>query len=801
MAAVTTDAPLQHGQESLTLHPHRPTPPVSSPPPVSPPRQHQPPIHQNRSPIPLHAPPDLVSACSPVLDQSAGHRTFTHQQPTGSVHQEPAVQQASLASAQDDPSNSASSVFSQQGLSPGAATDQGLHATVTDSPVSVPTELSPDVATADASAEAEEHAPGHGPGTGRLVTQTTKSQANADKFPLSAEQKCQAPLSGTVISDTDETDAQQLLASGFETGTGRQVTVIAHGKTRATDMIGCSTPAQTDPKHLPEVTVHAPSAAKGRSPGYEAPAAVASGFTTGAGKPVNVTTRGQAEARKLFDTAAPQDFGRSAAEPMPADRVTVVASGFTTGTGKAVLTSAAGQARAAQMLADDSTADQQPTAAASESSSAAAPTNALSGFSTGTGKAVIMSAAAMARAQKVLADDSMATEQPTESASEPPSTAAFAHSGFSTGTGKAVQFSAAAMARADDSSAEQPTGFASEPPSAAAPAVAPSGFSTGTGKAVLTSAAAMARAQKVLADDNTAAEQTTGLASDPPITAAPAIAPSGFNTGTGKAVLTSAAAMAQAKKVLADDNIAPEETKGLASEPPGGAAPAVAPSGFSTGTGKAVQFSAAAKARAEMLFADDSTAGEHLTGAASEPASAAAPTPAPSGFTSGAGKAVPISAAAQALARSMFQDENAAPLHPGADMDCSSTPAGSNSSRPGMKTASARPVLGNPRTGPPVSKPVMKRVKELSQSTGGKLFKKPRMSKIVSPFCPGATRHRVGLDCGLISQQAAMLCCMSTYHRLHLSDFVAFVDCTCDQVKILVKGSIVINKHYMSYCC
>ena len=604
MAAVTTEVPPQYGKASLTLYPHAPPPPVSSPPPlssVSPPCQHQLPIHpspvatgSHRLPVPLHILPNLASANNPVLEQSAGDHTSTHQQRTGSFRQGPAAQQVPLASAEDHPSNGASNVFPQQGLSPDATTDQGLQAILTDSPASVPTESSHDLATAAAAAEAEQHAPGHGSGTSTLVTQTTKSQADADNVPLLAEQNCQAPLPVTVISDTDKTDAQQLLASGFTAGTGKHLTVTAHGKTRAADMLGRSTPAQTDPEHLPAVMAHAASAAKGRSPGYEAPAAVALGFTTGAGNPVNVTAKGQAEARKLFDNAAPQDLGQSAAERMPADRATPAASGFTTGTGKAVLRSAAAQAQTAQTLADVCTADKQPTAAASGPSSAAAPANAPSGFSTGTGKAVLMSAAAKAWARKVLADDSTATVE------------------------------------------------------------------------------------------------------------------------------------AQLPSIIT-------------------AAPAVAPSGFTTGTGKAVQFSAAAKARAEKLFADDSIAAELITGAASGPASTAAPAPAPSGFTSGAGKAVPISAAAQAQARSIFQDENAAPLHPAVDIDSSMTPAGS-SSRPGMKAASARPVLGTPRTGPPVSKPVMKRVKELSQSTGGKLFKKPRMSKIASPFCPGATPHRVRLD-------------------------------------------------------
>ena len=691
MAAGTAEASPQRGKASLTLHRCAPPIPDSTPALLSsssPPCQHQLPIPpapvatgSHSSPVPLHAPPNLASACHPVLDQSAADHTFTHQQHMGSVRQEPTVQQAPLASAEDDPFNSASRVFPQQGLSPGATTDQGLHATMTDSPVSVPTKLQK-AATA-AAAEAVQHAPSRGSGTGKPVTQTTEQQADTNEVSLPAEQKCQDPQPLAVISGADEADAQELFASHCSTGigTGKEVTVTADGKTRAADMLGRSTPAQTEPENLPVAMAHAASPAEDRSPDCKAPAAVASGFATGAGKPMNVTARGQAEARKLLNNAAPEDLQQSAAEPMPVDRTMLAASGFTTGTGKAVLTSTAAQARAAHTFADDSIADNRPTVSSSEPSCAAAPAIALSGFSTGTGKAVLMSAAAMAQARKVLADDGTATLE-------------------------------------------------AQLPSISTAAAAPSGFSTGTGKAVVASAAAMARAKKVLADDSTAAELTTGVRS----------------------------------------------------EPPSIAAPATAPSGFSTGTGKAVQFSAAAKACAENLFADDSPVAEQPTEGASEPASAVAPTPVPSGFTSGAGRAVPISAAAQAQARSMFQDENAAPLCP--DMGSSSTPAGSHS-RPGMNTASARPAIGTPRTGPPISKPVIKRVKELSQSTGGKLFKKPRMSKIVSPFCPGAAPHRVRLDFVSISQQAAKLCCLSTYHRLRLSFFVVFVDFTCHQIDTL----------------
>lgn len=600
----------------MTWHPPAPTPTASSPPPlanVSPSSEHQLPVHNAHVPpgryslpVPQHALPNLASGHSTVYiaQYSASVSACTNQQPTGFVHQESVGQQACLSSQEDHPSNSTSSVLSQQGVNAGATSSHVPDATVEDSPVSIAGKTSHDGDTG-AAAVAKQQAPGHILETGRPVERTTKSQADTNEM-SPAEQYCQVPLPVPVTRQNDGTDAQQPLASGFTANTGKPV--------------------------------------------------------------------------------------------------------------------------------------------ASEPPSKAVPAAAPSGFSTGTGKAVLTSAAAMARAQKVLADDSSADEQ-AMGAPEPPKTAApaAAPSGFTSGTGKAVLMSAAAQARAKCIFADDSKDAVSETPSKAAPAIVPSGFTSGSGKAVLMSTAAQARAKNIFAEDHTAAEQATDVVSEPSNAAAPTVVPFAFSTGSGKAVQFSAAAKARAEKLFADDNIAAEQATDVMSEPPSAAAPTVVPSGFSTGSGKAVLMSAAAKDRAKSIFADDGTAPEQTTEAASEPPSTAAPIPAPSGFTSGIGKSMPISAAAQAHARSMFQDENSAPLHPVTDMDSSSTPVGS-SSRPGRKAAGAKPVIGTPRTGPLTGKPVMKRVKELSQSTGGKLFKKPRTSKIVSPFCPGATPARVRLD-------------------------------------------------------
>lgn len=697
LGAVTMTAPPQPGKTPLAQRLPASTPTASSPPPlanVSPLSQHQLPVHDahvppgsHSSPVSMRAPPHLASEHSTVhnVQPPACDDACIQQQGTVSLHHE----QASLASSEDHPFNSTSSTVPQRGLSPGA---HMLYATVEDSPVS--TAGNHDADTEEAAEASQQAVSAAGP----PVMQATNSQADASEVSLPVEQKCQVPLPVPVTRSSGVTDAPQVLASGFTDNKGKPVAVAG-----VVDKLGCKRPAQTAPEDLPGVLAHAACADKTASPcrsRHKALAAVASGVTTAAGKPVNVSARAQADAQRLLGNG---ESGQNPMEPMPAHLPTLTPSAFSTGTGRAVQVSTAAMARAQMVLADpdDSSTDEQAVAVASEPPSTAVPAVAPSGFSTGTGKAVLTSAAAVARAQTVLADDSTAGEQ--------------------------------AM------------GAGSEPPKAAAPAAAPSGFTSGTGKAVLMSAAARARAKSIFADDNTAAEQARDAVSEPP--SATAVVPSGFSTGSGRAVLMSAAAKARAKSVFADDSTAAEQATDVVSEPPSAAAPTVVPSGFSTGSGKAVQFSAAAKARAENFFADDGTAAEQTTEAAAEPPSTAAPTPAPSGFSSGTGKSVPISAAAQAQARSMFQDENAAPLHPGTDVGSSSTPAGS-SSRPGRKAAGAKPVVGTPRTGPPTGKPVMRRVKELSQSTGGKLFKKPRMSKIVSPFCPGATPARVRPDCG-----------------------------------------------------
>lgn len=462
------------------------------------------------------------------------------------------------------------------------------------------------------------------------------------------------------------------------------------------------------------------------------PTAAASALAPGNGKLVLMAAKNMAPAD---DICHPTQEGTQAEEaaPLRAEQheaapaaQQIYASGFTTGTGKQVSMTAKGKAKADQLPAGHAAAAQaEPeaittgfaqvplTGSKSKSPGSLAP-NApavepvASGFTTGTGKAVTVSAAALAEARKLLQQESSVGQHPAE---DPPA------------------------APGQDSA---------EAPPVAVPAAAASGFTSGTGKANQPSAAAQAHAQQLLGGDSTAAQ--TAAVAEPTPAGMPAA--SGFTTGTGRKVQPSAAAQCRAKQLLEGGSTA-VQTEAVAEPRPVGVSAA---SGFTTGTGRKVQPSTAAQARAKQLLEGASNGAQKSAKADSLPVSTAAATA--SGFTSGTGKAVLLSAAAQAKARDLLNDENTAPKHPTAppasaaagataDADAVSTPAGVRKAE--GKGTGVRPVLGTPRTGPTAAKPLLKRVQELSKSTGGKLFKKPRMSKIMTPVCPGVTPNRVML--------------------------------------------------------
>ena len=380
-----------------------------------------------------------------------------------------------------------------------------------------------------------------------------------------------------------------------------------------------------------------------------------------------------------------------------------------------------------------------------------------SGFTTGAGKQVNLTARGKAKADKLLAGDATAAQLEPEAS--------------------AVGLPQGSLTASKGKSPDMPVATSS------AAAHVPSGFATGLGKAVKVSAGALAEARKLLQQSPSAGQHPAGhhlAAGQHPVAgqhpaghhpaaagqhpaearpaAVPAVAASGFTSGTGKPIQTSAAARARAQRLLEDgSNVA--QTAAVGWPLPVGVPAA---SGFTTGTGKKVQPSAAAQARAKQLLEGGHCDAQESAKAGSLPVSTAAPTA--SGFTSGTGKAVLLSAAAQAEARDLLSDENTTPQHPtapsasasaaaaavaaSADIDHVSTSAGIR--KADVKRTGVRPVLGTPRTGPTAARPVLKRVQELSKSTGGKLFKKPRMSKIMTPVCPGATPCRVMLLLGLI---------------------------------------------------
>ena len=483
----------------------------------------------------------------------------------------------------------------------------------------------------------------------------------------------------------------------------------------------------------------------------------ASGFTTGTGRPDELTAQAQAPAHALM-LSSKQQAGTKAPAAVPHKQsIThqVCSSGATTGTGE---NGNQTTLRAHTVLDDQATdrqtelkkiavaAAQPPDTGNSPGHDAPAVAPVASGFITGLGTAAKVSADH--KTSRSLQQHQAAGQQATEpSHSAHPAASSGKVSQSTSEKGKAPQLKDTAQPQAqqldqDDRSGSQ-TVAGAEPASMSTAASLPSGFASGftsgTGKAVQLSAAAQARAKQMLKNDNIHAQPTAGAGSNAD-TAEPSHAASGFTSGftsgTGKAVKLSAAAQARAKQMLEDDGSDAQPTAGAGSiantAGPSHAASGLA-SGFTSGTGKAVQLSAAAQARAKQLLEDDNSHAQPSAGAESHVVSAASGFS--SGFTSGTGKTVTLSAAAQEQARKPFQDHNAAPLSASAGSDTPGPSTAAAENKAGRKAAGARPALGTPRTGPRGFKPVLKRVHELSKSTGGKLFKKPRMSKGASPFC------------------------------------------------------------------
>ena len=313
------------------------------------------------------------------------------------------------------------------------------------------------------------------------------------------------------------------------------------------------------------------------------------------------------------------------------------------------------------------------------------------------------------------------------------------------------------------------------------------GFTFGAGKNAKTvqlSARAQARAHALFQDDATDAQaelDTTAKHNGPPLQEARPAA-SGFTFGAGtknaKPVQLTAQAKARAESLFQDDAAATQADPDTTANHSRDEEACPVASGFAFGAGtknaKPVQLTAQAKARAESLFQDDSTAADmqpqSVTAAAashlatpsrkdspegkalgSDPA---APGPAASGFAWGAkGKAAQISASALAQAQSFFQDENDVPKPAGSldREDAVPVKIQAVDAKPeGKAGALAKPVLGTPKTGPTsIKTTASKRTMGGSSSVGGTAYKKLRMSKLVTPSCLGLKLNRVKFHLGL----------------------------------------------------
>ena len=329
---------------------------------------------------------------------------------------------------------------------------------------------------------------------------------------------------------------QPSLASGFTLGTGQPIQVTAKGQAYADRMFLDDDPAaQTDAGTESAARGKAAEVSQGSGPRdrtAEAPAAapVASGLSLGNGKPVQVSAKAQAKTRNLFQNensaATPGALqGNSPTDTYAeAPAAAPVASGFSLGNGKPVQVSAKARAHAKNLFQNENNAAT-PGALqgnnpmdTSDEAPAAAPV--ASGFSLGNGKPVQVSAKAQAQARNLFQNESGVPtparpqgNSPMRTSAEAPAPAPVA-SGFSLGNGKPVQVSAKAQANArnlfqNENNAATPGALQGSSPAdthAEAPAPAPvaSGFSLGNGKPVQVSAKAQAQARNLFQNENDA---------------------------------------------------------------------------------------------------------------------------------------------------------------------------------------------------------------------------------------------------------------------------------------------------------
>ena len=468
----------------------------------------------------------------------------------------------------------------------------------------------------------------------------------------------------------------------------------------------------------------------------------ASAFRSGLGTVMQVTAKAQAHARKLLAYEDTTEPGSAALQPPAQDPVVdrhdatgttslPAFTGLKWGTGKPAEPSDKAQAKAAAMFqAEGLQGDAVSIAGLQKSSGHDAPVMqplpAACAFQWGTGQAAKPSEKAQAKAA-----------------------AMFQAEGW--------QADAASIAGPQTSSGHD-THVTQPPPAACA-------FQWGTGQAAKPSdkaqakAAAMFQAEGWQADAVSIAGPQTSSGHDTPVMQ-PLPAACAFQWGTGQAAKPSdkaqakAAAMFQAEGWQADAvSIAGPQTNSGHDTPV--MQPPPASCAFQWGTGQAAKLTAKGQAKAANMFEDNDAvvkpmvteaelqpadrpqSGNSNSHRSSSPVEAPVAVPAASGFMSGTGKAVLVTAKGQHRAQNMFQDQNTASQA----LQASQTAA---ANRPDMKAKGVTLVLGTPKSAPPAGKTALKRLAPTSRgSSGGKVFKKPRRGKFMTPSCLGGTPNRV----------------------------------------------------------
>eukprot|EP00794_Sanderia_malayensis_P007105 gene7105-7908_t len=320
-----------------------------------------------------------------------------------------------------------------------------------------------------------------------------------------------------------------------------------------------------------------------------------SGFTTGSGKKVEISTKAIQAAKKKLESIDVDDK-----EDVSSTKSVVDGSkfgGFCTGSGKKVEISAKA-IQAAKKKLESIDVDVKEDVSSTKS---VVDGSKFGGFCTGSGKKVEISAKAMQAAKKKLESIDVDVKEDVSSTKSVVDGSKFV--GFCTGSGKKVEISAKAM-QAAKKKLESIDVDVKEDVSSTKSVVDGSkfvGFCTGSGKKVEISAKAMQAAKKKLEsidiDDKGDVSSTKSVVDGSKF--------GGFCTGSGKKVEISAKAMQAAKKKLesidVDDKEDVSSTKSVVDGSKFG--------GFCTGSCKKVEISAkaiqAAKKKLESIDVDD----------------------------------------------------------------------------------------------------------------------------------------------------------------------------------------------------